>query len=144
MTKRPILIEGESILEDQDLLIYNRNFDLLSSKIKRCYHLQPKKFRAWQGHKKEQRWFMAVEGSLLLLLVEIDDWKNPSFNLKVQEHVLKAEEGDVLYVPRGYAVGIKPITKEPKLMVYSDFTTEESKKDFYDFDSSRWYVDSFM
>lgn len=144
MTHRPTLLEGDSREDHKDLLIYNDRFDLLSSKIKRCYHIQPKKFRAWQGHKNEQRWLTAIEGSLLLLLVKLDDWKTPSFNLKPEEYILKSSEGDILHVPGGYAMGIKPITEKSKLMVYSDLTLKESKKDTYYFDSSRWYVDSFM
>lgn len=144
MEKSPVVIEGGHYEDERGTLIYNNNFDLSACKIKRFYSIHPKGLRAWQGHKKEQKWFMAVEGSIKLLVVKPDDWENPSFNLEVVEYILKASEGNVLHIPAGYATGILAIANKSKLMVYSDFTLEQSEADDYRFDKERWYYETFM
>lgn len=144
MEKSPVVIEGGRHEDERGTLIYNNNFDLSACKIKRVYSIHPKELRAWQGHKKEQKWFMTVEGSIKLLVVKPDDWENPSFNLEVVEYILKASEGNVLHIPAGYATGVKAITNDAKLMVYSDFTLEESLNDDYRFDRDLWYYETFM
>ncbi len=139
MEKSPLLIKGGHHEDERGRLIYNNNFNLFSFNIKRCYSIMPKGLRAWQGHQKEQKWFMALEGIILLLVIKPDNWENPSFDLKVNKYILKANDGDVLHVPEGFITGMKPITTGATLMVYSDFTLEESLKDDYRFDKERWH-----
>ncbi|MEX2350283.1 MAG: hypothetical protein WD554_05335, partial [Flavobacteriaceae bacterium] len=60
------------------------------------------------------------------------------------EYILKEEDGDVLFIPGGYVSGIKSITENAKLGVFSNFTLEESIKDDYRYDKERWFFESFM
>lgn len=141
-TKKPVLIKGNKHIDQRGILIYNNDFDL--TEVKRYFTIEPSTLRAWHGHKKEQNWISIVRGAALILLVKPDNWENPSHSLPVSEYILKEEDGDVLFIPGGYISGIKSITKDTKLGVFSDFTLEESKNDDYRYDKERWYFETFM
>ncbi|MHA6280405.1 cupin domain-containing protein [Salinimicrobium sp. CAU 1759] len=140
--KIPILIKGKKYADQRGELIYNNDFDL--TEVKRYFTIKPSAFRAWHGHKNEQNWINVVRGAVKILLIEPDNWKNPSHNLPLSEYILKEEDGDVLYIPGGYISGIKSIIPDSKLVVFSNFTLEESLKDDYRFSKERWYFESFM
>jgi dTDP-4-dehydrorhamnose 3,5-epimerase len=95
--------------------------------------------RAWQAHKKEQKWFYVIEGSFKIVLIKPDDWENPSLNLKPAEFILKAAANEVLYIPGNFANGLKALEPKSRIMVFSSFTVEESSKDNYRFDQKMWY-----
>ena len=42
-------------------------------------------------------------------MIEIDNWENPSDELKVLEYKLTAEKQEILYIPNGYVNGFKAI-----------------------------------
>ena len=140
----PTVIPGGIHKDERGAIIYNNDFDL--SLAKRFYSIQPTahRLRGWQGHKREQKWFTATRGSLLVLVVQPDDWENPTFGLKPLEYILNAERGDVLHVPGGYATAFKPITPDAMVSVFSDFTLEESLKDSFRFDERMWYYETFF
>lgn len=141
-SKTPVLIKGNKHVDKRGVLIYNNDFDLTD--VKRYFTIEPSTLRAWHGHKNERNWISVVRGTALILLVKPDNWENPSHSLPVSEYILKEEDGDVLFIPGGYISGIKSITKDTKLGVFSDFTLEESKKDDYRYEKDRWYFESFM
>lgn len=95
--------------------------------------------RAWQGHKIEKKYFYVNGGSFLIAAVKIDNWQNPSPGLKPHVYKLTVHKPQILYVPPGYANGIKPLEQSSMLTVYSNLTLEESKKDDYRFDTSLWF-----
>lgn len=134
------LIHGGQAEDHRGKLVFVNDFDMTS--VKRFYsieHFNTDVVRAWQGHQKEQKWLHVVEGSFLVVLVKPDDWINPSANLPYEEFVLKASEPVVLHIPRGFANGFKALTASSKLMVFSNFTLDESGSDNFRFDSHFWY-----
>ena len=141
-SNKPQIIKGDTHTDERGTLVYNNSFD--TTPVKRYYCIQPTQFRAWQGHKKEQKWFSSVKGNIKILLVKPDNWEHPSFNLKVEEFTLKENTGDILHVPAGYAIGIKPLTPGASLGAFSDFTLIESQNDSYRFDKDLWYYETFM
>ena len=118
---KPKIIKGKAFKDDRGQLKFNNLFNL--SLIKRIYLIENKKdiIRGWQGHKIEQRWFMSVKGNFEIGLIKIDNWKNPSHNLKKSKFFLSDKEFDVLHVPSGYITSIKSQEKENKLLVMSDY-----------------------
>ena len=94
--------------------------------------------RAWQGHKIEKKYFFVNSGSFLIAAVKIDDWTKPSPELQPDVFKLKADKPQILYIPPGYANGIKPLEQNAMLTVYSNLDLEESKKDDYRFAASLW------
>lgn len=139
---QPQIIKGDTHKDERGVLVYNNSFDM--TPVKRYYSIQPTGLRAWQGHKKEQKWFTAEKGIIKVLLVQPDNWKQPTYNLEVQEFTLEEGTGDVLHVPAGYAIGIKSITPNASLGTYSDFTLQESQNDSYRFDKELWYYETYM
>lgn len=91
-------------------LSYNNDLDL--TQVKRMYVIENQDtqvLRAWQGHKKEQRWFMVVKGSFKIELIAIDNWEKPSKKPDKYSFMLNAENLNVLYVPAGYVNSIQSL-----------------------------------
>lgn len=117
----PQLIKGNSHADDRGVLQFNNDFNALG--IKRIYTIQNRDtefVRGWQGHKIEQRWFSAIQGSFKIFLIAIDDWNAPSTNLIQHEFILDAQKMDVLHVPSGYVSSIQSLEKSSKLLLMSD------------------------
>lgn len=72
-------------------------------------------------------------------LVKIDDWENPSHDLKVVSFQLSENKSRILAVPPGYANGFRANEPFSTLVVFSDKNLEESKNDDYRFDKNLWY-----
>ena len=137
--KSPKLIDGGFFKDDRGQIDFVNEFNLLP--IKRMYfttHHSTDVIRAWQGHKIESRWFVCVKGSFTVKLVEIDDWKSPSINLKTHQYTLSDNEPAVLYIPQGYANGFKALEQNAKLMIMSNYGINEIENDQVRFDQNKW------
>jgi dTDP-4-dehydrorhamnose 3,5-epimerase len=88
------------------------------------YCIEPKLgvIRAWQGHKKETKWFFAAKGSFLVKTVEMET------RFK-KEYTLTDTESKVLEIPGGNYNGFEALEEGSVLMVFSDFNLEASKAD---------------
>lgn len=134
----PKTIKGDSHTDSRGILLYNNDFD--ASVIKRIYVIENKDIhfiRAWQGHKIEQRWFSAIQGSFKIKLITIDNWENPSKDLKVFEYILKSEKLDFLNIPKGNISSIQSLEKGSKLLIMSDYLMGEVNDEY------RFAVDYF-
>jgi dTDP-4-dehydrorhamnose 3,5-epimerase-like enzyme len=132
---RPKIISGNCHSDSRGSLFYNNDFD--ATKIKRVYVIENQNtdfIRAWQGHKIEQRWFLAVQGSFKIRLIEIDDWEHPSKDLRVVEYILKSEKLDILNIPKGNVNSIQSLEEGSKLLVMADYLLGEVS-DEYRFDA---------
>ena len=133
------LIEGGIFLDNRGKLFHVNEFDM--SLVKRFYAVEnniENPTRAWQAHQKESKWFFVVKGSFLIGLVQPDNWENPSQNLHVEKITLSETESKVLYIPPGYANGVKALEENSKLMVFSNFTIQEAATDNIKFDINTW------
>lgn len=130
------IIKGNSHSDERGTLYYNNDFD--ASEIKRIYFIENKEVtfkRGWQGHKIEQRWFAAVQGSFKISVISVDDWEKPSENLTACDFVLTATALDALHVPKGNITRIQALENDARLMAMSDYNLGEVK-DEYRFDSN--------
>jgi dTDP-4-dehydrorhamnose 3,5-epimerase len=135
----PKIIFGRNYNDERGLLEFYNEFDM--SPIKRVYfttHFDINVIRAWQGHIIESRWFVCVQGSFTVKLVAIDDWENPSDDLKVYEYELSAEKQEVLYIPNGFVNGFKALTANSKLMIMSNYRFNEIENDQIRFNQNKW------
>ena len=136
---RPYIIKGGNYTDERGQLEFYNDFDM--SQIKRVYfttHFDTEVIRAWQGHTIESRWFCSVKGSFLVKLIEIDNWENPSDDLKVFEYELTAEKQEILYIPNGYVNGFKALKADSKLMIMSNYGFNEIENDQIRFDQNKW------
>lgn len=135
----PEFIKGGQHIDERGVLNYFNDFDLKS--IRRMYtiaHPDTSVVRAWQGHRIESKWFMVLEGAFDMKIVKPDHWTNPSEDLPYTEFSLTTDQ-TILHVPGGYTTGFRATEANSRLMVYSDFSTEESIKDDYRFNKDLWY-----
>ena len=102
------------------------------------HHPDTSVIRGWHGHQHEKKWFYCVKGAFTVGLVEIDDWENPSPNLKVQKYHLTEEGSKIICVPEGYANCIKASVPGSILLVFSGKTLPEAYSDSWRYDSKLW------
>lgn len=134
------LIDGGNHTDDRGTIAFANDFDLTPAvRLYRITHPDTSVVRAWQGHKKESKWFHCLEGTFLIKLIKIDDWGNPSLDLNIETFELKGSQSQVLHVPPGYASGFKALEKNSSIMVFSDFTVEESTNDDFRFEKNYWF-----
>ena len=139
MKNKPSIIKGDFFEDNRGRLDFVNDFDL--SPVKRFYfttNLEINKFRGWQGHKIEKRWFYCVKGSFRVELIKMDNWENPSNDLRIEAYDLKEGEPKVLYVPSGYLNGFLSLEENSKMMILSDHVFGALKDDEYRFASNKW------
>ena len=116
-------IVGDHHTDNRGLLRFVNDFDM--KEIRRMYIIEPKfgQIRAWQGHKKEQKWFFVVEGSFLIQTVSLQAHQNRS-KIKVS-----AEDNRVIHIDSGNYNGFEALTEGSKMLVFSDQTIDEAESD---------------
>jgi len=118
----PKIITGGSHFDNRGVLKFNNFFD--ASEVKRIYTIENTEtifVRGWQGHRIEQRWFSVLQGSFKIRLIAVDNWKNPSRDLKSLSFIINTEKLDVLHVPQGYVSSIQSLEEGSKLLVMADY-----------------------
>lgn len=128
---KPQIIEGNIHSDQRGDLRYNNAFD--ATEVKRIYIIENKDtslIRGWQGHKIEQRWFSALSGNFEIKLIEIDDWQNPSQELKPYVFLLDSNNLKVLHIPAGYVSSIKALDDNSKLLVMADYKIGEIQDEY--------------
>jgi dTDP-4-dehydrorhamnose 3,5-epimerase-like enzyme len=118
----PKIVAGGSHSDTRGTVRFNNSFD--ATCIKRIYLIENNEttfVRGWQGHRIEQRWFSVLQGSFKIELIVIDNWENPSRDLKSLSFIVNAETLDVLHVPQGYVSSIQALEEGAKLLVMADY-----------------------
>ena len=133
------IIDGE-IFRDQRGQISSLNAFRFPG-VERFYfihHPDTSVIRGWHGHQHEKKWFYCVKGAFTIGLVEIDNWENPSPDLKAQKYHLTEQESRIICVPEGYANCIKASIAGSILLVFSGKTLPEAYSDSWRYDSKLW------
>lgn len=133
------VINGE-IFSDHRGQISSLN-DFRFDGVERCYfihHPDTSVVRAWHAHQFEKKWFYCIKGSFTLALVEVDNWDNPSPDLKPQIFELSDGKSQIICVPEGYANGIKAKEVGSILLVYSSKILGEALEDSWRYNYSMW------
>lgn len=137
--EEPALLKGGIAVDDRGAVSFANDFNFTG--VKRFYMIRNHRagfIRAWHGHKQEGKYFLVVQGTALVCGVCIDDWKQPSLNLKVHRFVLNDTTPGILYLPPGYANGSMTLTEETRILVFSTSTLQESLGDDIRFDARYW------
>jgi len=139
MDIQPTLIRGDFFSDDRGKLSFINNF--LMSQVKRMYmveHPDPTVIRAWQAHKREQKWFYVLDGAFLVKLIKIDNWEMPFKAEDCIEFNLSRMDNTILHVPGGYANGFKGLFENSRLLVFSDLDIKEAAEDNMKFRVDYW------
>ncbi|CAM3965512.1 dTDP-4-dehydrorhamnose 3,5-epimerase family protein [Flavobacterium antarcticum] len=143
MNAKPFLIEGAVFTDDRGSVSFVNDFNFAN--IERFYiikNAEKNPVRAWQGHKLDSKNFYCISGSFEIYYVKIDNWENPSHDLKVESVILRASQANILHIPSGYANGIKALEKESQLMSFSTLPLNLYKEDDVRYDCSTWKIDT--
>lgn len=135
----PTTISGEIFEDHRGQVRFVNEFDM--GEVVRFYEIRPvdtKIARGWQGHQLEKKWFYCNAGSLIVNVVPLDDFENPSVNSQVSKFVIGNQKPEILCVPGGYATAFKANEENTKIQVFSNFTLAESKKDDFRFPLTQW------
>lgn len=127
----PRLIPGGSHSDVRGALTFNNDFDATS--IKRMYTIQnadEHSIRGWQGHKIEQRWFSAINGSFKIQILSIEYFENGKFDLKPFQFELKSDNMDILHIPAGFVSSIQSLEENSKLLILADYHTGEINDEY--------------
>ena len=125
----PQIIKGNFHKDERGQIIFNNDFD--AQEIRRIYFIENRDthfVRAWQGHKVEQRFFSAVQGSFLIKLIKIENWEQPKKDPEILSFELSSSSGDILHVPKGYLNSVQALELNSKLMVMADHTLQEGEE----------------
>lgn len=139
-TKNPGIICGGRFSDERGELKFVNDFD--PQLVKRFYTIKNDSLdtiRAWQGNRIESKYFHVVSGKFIICLVKIDNWDTPTDDLPVYEYILSAEKSEILYVPAGYANGIKSLENNSNLLVFSSHSLAQAKRGSYRYEADKWY-----
>jgi len=127
----PKLILGDCHSDNRGNIKYNNEFN--TQAVKRIYTIENNSIqfiRRWQGHRVEQRWFTAIKGEFKIETIKIDNWKNPSKDLKSLSFKLTENTLDFLHIPQGNVTSIQAISEGAKLLVMSDYSLNEINDEY--------------
>ena len=119
------IIEGSSFQDNRGLIRFIIDFDL--ELIRRMYVIKPELdvIRAWQGHKKESKWFYVLSGSFQVQTV------NMLYLNHRQDIILRSNENKVLNIEPGNYNGFLALEESSELLVFADQTLQESKEGYF-------------
>ena len=136
---KPFIIQGGIYSDQRGTLRFVNDF--LMNDVVRFYiirHNNEEFVRAWQAHKQERKYFYVMKGRFAVAYLKLNNFDNPDMSLKSEYTVLSEQESKVLAIPEEYANGLKALEPGSEIMVFSNLTVEESKKDDYRFPAKWW------
>ncbi|MDZ7721955.1 MAG: hypothetical protein U5R06_03770 [candidate division KSB1 bacterium] len=134
------LFDGGNHIDDRGEICFVNTVPI--NDFKRFYTISNKSvdvIRAWQAHKLERKAFHVVQGVFLIATVKLDDFDNPSDDLDVLKFKLDAKSAQILMIPPGYANGIRALSENNKLLVFSTMNLKDSSADTFRFPCSKWF-----
>lgn len=116
------IIDGNLHRDCRGAVRFVNDFDM--SQVVRMYFIEPKLgvIRAWQGHKRETKWFCAAHGDFLVKTINMNTFEKKEYNLK-------ATESKVLEISGGHYNGLEALEEGSVLIVFSDVDLDSSKAD---------------
>ena len=132
-------IDGEIFRDERGQISSLNTFRF--SGVERFYfihHPDTSVIRGWHGHQHERKWFYCVQGAFTIGLVKIDNWDNPSKDLKAKKYHLTEKNSKIICVPEGYANCIKASVSNSILLVFSGKTLPDAYSDSRRYDKNLW------
>jgi dTDP-4-dehydrorhamnose 3,5-epimerase len=140
MENKPKIIKGGKFNDERGLIRFVNDFHFKD--IKRFYlikHPDTNVVRAWQSHQFESKYFYPVSGRFVVAWVKIDNFENPSKNLISEYHQLSANNSEILFLPKGYANGLKALEENSELLIFSDIHVSNSLNDNKKYPANIWF-----
>lgn len=134
-------MKGGLHVDMRGVVSYVNGFDFKG--VERFYTIRahrPYQARGWIGHRRENKWFAPLHGTMLIAVVVPDNWENPSPGLDVQRYVLSHLRPEILHVPPGHVTASVMLTPEALLGVFSSGKIKDAGDDDWRFDAMMWDV----
>lgn len=134
-----MILKGGIHTDDRGKIAFVNDFNFNS--VKRFYTIHQSSteiIRAWQGHKKEIKWFYVVKGSFRIAKVKINNWDEPQINSDIEKFTLFENKPEILMIPEGHANGFKALEPNSILIIYSNLSLKESELDLIRFPETYW------
>jgi dTDP-4-dehydrorhamnose 3,5-epimerase-like enzyme len=93
---------------------------------------------AWCARGVATKYLTATYGAFVVGCVRINDWENPSADLKNSRWVMNDKKPSVLWIPPGHANGFMSLTDGGRLTFFSTATLDESLGDDVRFPAHMW------
>ncbi|MEP0212624.1 MAG: WxcM-like domain-containing protein [Cellulophaga sp.] len=135
------IITGNSHTDERGKLNFFNDFDLRD--VVRMYEISPASvtnIRGWQGHAKEHKWFYCSAGSFTVYLAPLTYFNNSKEEQQTQKITLYSNSPSVLHITGGYATAFKAKEENSTLLVFSNFSVEESVADDFRFNLEEWPI----
>lgn len=130
------ILNIDKFVDKRGEIVFANNFNC--SFFQRCYHITHSKksiIRAWQGHQNESKAFWVTKGAFLFKWGFIDNFIKPNKNLKIETIILSFKEPKILTLPEGFTNGFQALENDSSVMVFSNRSIDNSKKDDYRWDN---------
>lgn len=129
------LYSGDIFRDNRGELIAFNSFDM--SRVSRMYMIQPypEIIRAWQGHRKETKWFFVVKGSFEIRFIAANDADHVLLE-QSGRYILAEQDYKVLEIPGENLNGFRALQPGSCLQVFSEFDLVKSKEDDFRVDLS--------
>lgn len=121
---------GISFCNEFDFSPFKRFYKISSGKIGQV--------RAWQGHLYEEKVFLPLKGKIKIVGVPIFNLESENFG-NPEEYLLDAKSPELIHLPGGYVNGFQFLDDDAEILVFSNFSLEESRNDDFRFEVSRFY-----
>ncbi len=138
---KPHSIDGGLYVDNRGTVSFVNNFDFKG--VDRFYTIRghrPNEPRGWIGHRREQKWFHVIHGTVRIAVVKPDNWDLPTKNLPVEYFLLSATKPQLLYIPMAYATGCNFLSVDSILLIFSSGKIESAKIDEYRFPVNMWEI----
>lgn len=138
---KPRLIPGGLHTDERGTVAFVNDFDFAG--VRRFYMIRPARpgeVRGWIGHRREHKWFMCIQGRIVIAVVKPDRWDKPSHDLPVCRYELSANQPAVLHVPAGHATASMAVNEGAILLVYSSDRLEVAPGDDHRFAPETWML----
>lgn len=132
----PTIINGGSHTDTRGTISYVNDFNLKGvTQFYTIQHPNTKIVRAWQGHPVNAKYFFPVKGTWVIGWLKIN-YSIPDTQWEAEHIVLKAEGNKMLYIPPGYANGLKALENDSIITVFT--VPGEKKEEILRWDWKRW------
>ena len=109
--------------------------------VDRGYIVRPSRtgeVRGWVGHRRDWKWYFAIEGAFDVGVVSPSSWERPSRNQIPDMYSLAAETPVILEIPPGLYAASVAIRPNSALMVFSSGLISEARTDDFRLPSDYW------
>jgi len=140
---KPKIIQGGNFADHRGSISFVNDFSF--SDIERFYIISNSNenpVRAWQGHKLDAKNFYCLTGSFKIHFIKIDNWENPSKDLKIETVLVSESDSKIVHIPAGYANAVESLEENSKLISFSTLPLSKVSEDDVRYPSDYWLINN--